>query len=113
MYRRVLLDLVVMSALAFVVSAYASPATAQLCREGCYRWCAENRPTERCRADCVGRPTCKTAGKIKGKACYDWCVKNKPGNPACLGDCDARGRWVATPLRTRSRPLSLPLPSSS
>ena len=44
-----------MSALAFVVSAYASPATTQLCKEGCYRWCAENRPTERCRADCVGR----------------------------------------------------------
>ena len=62
-----------------------------LCKEACYRWCEQNRPTDVCRNDCGGRPSCTKKGAVLCKEkCYEWCQSNKPGRVQCLGDCDGR-----------------------
>lgn len=85
--RLIALAIVLLSSLVSI-----SPASAQVCREGCRLWCNANRPTQSCYQACVGRPTCLTGGpdRMRGGQCVAWCKANKPGNYSCLGDCVAR-----------------------
>gem|GEM_PF-7036037 len=82
--------------MAFALVAFfipAMPAEAQDCRESCLQWCASNRNTERCRADCAGRESCRTkanrTGGLRGSACINWCNKNRPVD-TCYADCRSR-----------------------
>ena len=78
--------------LAASIMLAATPAYAVgLCREGCYLWCRNNRPTQSCRNACTNRPSCLTLkSKMRGRECVRWCHTHKPGNYGCLGDCVAR-----------------------
>lgn len=81
-----------------LISFPAPPSIAQgLCKEGCYRWCAANRPTDRCRDDCIGRPSCLSKNAILSKPkCYEWCKKTSQVTMAVPG--------IATPGNNRWRP---------
>ena len=99
--KGILRRVIFLIALMFAGQAFHAPARAQVCIEGCYLWCKDNRPTESCRADCVGRPTCLTGGadQMRARVCREWCTTNKPGNYACLGDCEARDKKFGPPKR--------------
>lgn len=74
------------TAMAFsIVLAGIQPASAQLCKERCYAWCDQNRPTGSCRSDCAARAAC--GQRLNKKQCMQWCDQNKPADAACTADC--------------------------
>jgi hypothetical protein len=77
--------------IAVIATLATQDASAQLCRQACVAWCADNDPGQGCLDTCKARGACtmtKADGtpKLFKTECNRWCDKNNPGK-ACYADC--------------------------